>query len=461
MPSPPASRSESATPQFAHSTQQDLVNQLRDDKDRLVSDKERLVAEKNALVNEKRLLADDRERAVKRSEEVLDSKNRLWQEYYDAVKTRDEEIVQLKRDYTALERQLAVQHKQNRRLARALSEFMEVDEVDADAEESNRSRKEPKFEDSLEAAPVPRAMKQERTSSWIETVQQPGAVMTESRKQMQEMFGGATSVIELDDCGSNGEPPAKRAKLSETAMVDCDNARADAPPPRPRSNSSVDRDAETGDQAPSQPITEQQGTALRSSAPPLVPSPGHPAHDAVPQGEDGTMEISEIARSLQDDFLTPMAFAIRPVIRHKVAIGGYGKLDQLDRRVLNSLRATMRALQQKNREGKRAKFPTKRNIMGCCWAWTHHNGDVLWTTEHPRLFACKSCFQAERACLLWQGDSVWDILPLPPKVRRQDATCSDDGYYISDQPYMLEDIGGVWWAYRKGKTTANNPLAAS
>ncbi|WPA96977.1 uncharacterized protein RHO25_001585 [Cercospora beticola] len=464
FPSPPASQHESTAPQHAINLQQDLVNHLRDDRDRLVNDKERLVSEKNALLDEKRLLVEDRERAVKATDELLSSKTRLWQDYYNDVKSRDEEIAKLKEGHTSLERELGVLKKQNRRLARELDEFMEKDENGVGPEDDLQSKGEIKFESGLEAEPVPKARKQARTSSWLEGITQPEQAMTESRKQMEELFGGRHSDTAVNDCDTAGEPPTKRTRFCAPDMVHENHEKGDTSPRHVQSPCVRPSLGQTCDLISDPPTTEQQGAAELVGNPALLaPLPQLRLLEAAPQDPHDATGLSESLRKLQNNYLGPMAFTIRPAIRHNIAIKGYGQLQELNIIVLDSISETMSMLQQKVQQGKRPKSPRFKSTQGCCWSWTHSSSHCLWTTDHPRLFACRSCFQAQRACLLWQGDGVWDILPLPPKVRKQNAAHTDHEYCIFGQRVSWGDFGEfapVWEPSNRKETTTQSTVTS-
>ncbi|GIZ39461.1 hypothetical protein CKM354_000284300 [Cercospora kikuchii] len=461
IPSPAASRSESAAPQPAESTNENLIKQLRIERDQLISDKDRLMTEKDALVNEKLRIVEDRERT---SHELLNSKNQLWQEYYEAVRVRDEEITKLKEDYGWLERELGVQQKKNRRLARALSDYMEKEDADARPKNDDQDKQEHEVRSVLGPKPVSKASKAEQTASWLDNVTKPDKMETESRKQMRELFGGTSPGKASSEHGPDGEPPTKRPRISGTDVFSRDHEGQKVASPVAQPKSVIDLDSSCYEvsirQTSPRQLAEfkpQESIENRSA---LAPAPHSSAQKAAPQDQNDAVEFSGSLGKLQDECLIPMNFTIRPVIRSESASVRYGQLEQLHDRVIDSIYNTMSMLQQKVQEGKR-KWPVAKKVKGCCQAWTYGSNDYRWTKEHPRLFACRACFRAQRACFLWQGDGVWHLLPLPPEVRQRDAAYTDPDYYISSQDLGLRAIWQVWVQSSGPKLTPKHVAAAS
>ncbi|KAI5370777.1 hypothetical protein Slin14017_G016560 [Septoria linicola] len=457
VPSPPTSQPDSVVAQAMTTSQQETINRLRDEKERLVGDKDRLMTEKDALVNEKLRLVEDKERAAKDGDDLLSSKTKLWQDYYQAVKAKDEEIASLQKVQATMHDELVSQRKKNKRLAKALSEYMEMDDVDAQLDEHDTAG-EPKIklEPVLQTAPVPRASKTERTSSWLEAVPEASERLPESRKQLQEIFGGDNVKDPVEDCAEPPERSAKRARLSNGESL-------------PASND-ADRKARLSSQCTDITHSLDKVQEVFRERPYTPPPPGN---DHAHADQRRTDEVEEIATpssqqqlltttaglhkcpisvqtsvtltKLKADFLVPMAVMLRPVIRQKVASGGYGQLNKLDNYVLESLCDVLGVLKERNDQGRIPLSPRFKTTKGCCWTWMHGSGhDTRWTRDRPKLFACRSCFQVNRACMVWQGKGIWDLLPLPPQVRTENATYTDAGYYIYGKSVSLSDFSGVW-----------------
>ena len=81
----------------------------------------------------------------------------------------------------------------------------------------------------------------------------------------------------------------------------------------------------------------------------------------------------------------------------------------------------------------------------CGWAWMHQStSSTTWTTEAPRMYTCRTCFNARRACILWEGNMSWSILPLPPQLRRPDTEWTHAAYYIYQGSETHRTLPPIW-----------------
>ncbi|KAK5175247.1 uncharacterized protein LTR77_000384 [Saxophila tyrrhenica] len=133
------------------------------------------------------------------------------------------------------------------------------------------------------------------------------------------------------------------------------------------------------------------------------------------------------------------AFVFAPLIRvldnREDRCGGISSVAPT---VIKSIRSTMDQLEQKQHPGP---------FESTCCAWKYlegHKSQAPWTNELPRREACRACFNARRACLLWLGDMKWMVLPLPPRVRNNSTTWRDAEYYIYPGGEDSTEFPGVW-----------------
>ena len=538
MPSPPVSQPGWEAHQSAQALQQELINGLREEKDRLVSDKDRLMNDKDKLVNEKislvddtRSLLEDKERTLKEANDLLTSKSVLWQDCYRAVGERDEEIKTLKHAKSAqdeeikrlkeansaldhangrLKHKLEKQRNKNVELAQALEDMIEKDDGDGDDavedgdgdlplarpineiiyEDFLREKQVHELDDDVEgedaravrleakaklevllqanATPVPRAAKVERTSSWLESVDQPADPQTESRRQLEEIFGGAAEVGNDNGRVEDTEPPAKRAKLSPQASASI-TPHSDPPEPLPTKSTDVTLPLEVSCEQPcSRPETPpppekcsvvlKYGHALAIANPPVsearTQSPSPVAEEAEqslsPVAEEAEQspakEAAALLAKLQSDLLVPKLFTVRPVTSPSdAATKEYGNMAHLTPESLKSLVDTFERMDEMYKTGKCAKKPTKLAVKGCAHVWASSSASSCkWTKDRPRVFACHGCYKNRRLCLLWQGYGYWDILPLPERVRVKDTTYKDNGYYIASGVNLSTAYRSIW-----------------
>ena len=128
-----------------------------------------------------------------------------------------------------------------------------------------------------------------------------------------------------------------------------------------------------------------------------------------------------------------------------------GAIQHVSSVVIDSVCQTFDEIKSRQRQGKRPVCPKVPNSLPyCAWLWAlEGSSNHWWTMQSPRNYACASCFNARRACLLWLGDMRWLILPLPPQVQKEAATWEDSGYYIYSGSEGAASFPGVWRGGRK------------
>ena len=137
-----------------------------------------------------------------------------------------------------------------------------------------------------------------------------------------------------------------------------------------------------------------------------------------------------------------------------------GTIQHVSSVVVDSVCQTFDEIKSRQRQGKRPICPKVPNSLPyCAWLWALEcSSNHRWTMQSPRNYACASCFNARRACLLWLGDMRWLILPLPPQVQKEAATWEDSDYYIYSGSEVAASFTGVWRGGRKagGKSLAKD-----
>lgn len=157
------------------------------------------------------------------------------------------------------------------------------------------------------------------------------------------------------------------------------------------------------------------------------------------------------SQSTEPAALPPFSFA--PLIAMS-DVGMYetGDIGAVAPAVLQSIRSQLATLETRVKEGRSPAAPSAQfQSTGCLWHWMMSSAnDTRWTTISPREFACGSCFNSRRACLLWLGQMRYIILPLPPAVRKADATWEDAAFYIQQGAKVnFNHFPGVWGESKK------------
>lgn len=144
-----------------------------------------------------------------------------------------------------------------------------------------------------------------------------------------------------------------------------------------------------------------------------------------------------------EDATAPFTFA--PVIE-MTGDGDYrfGDIKAIATTVADSIQATISELKNRHEQGRHPFHP--KSSLACAWNWSVDK-PTRWTLQEPRQSACASCYNAQRACLLWLGNRKWAVLPLPTGVRKLGAACTDTGYYIRVHSWKVE-TEGIWLAAR-------------
>ena len=141
------------------------------------------------------------------------------------------------------------------------------------------------------------------------------------------------------------------------------------------------------------------------------------------------------------------AFSFAPLISTSVeGVHQTGDVAGVAPKVIQSITNQLDILQGRVQTGKSPSVPSASYTTGCLWSWTMKWGkDCRWTLSSPRTFACATCFNARRACFLWQGNTKYIILPLPSAVRRVEASSEDADYFIHREAGLKsEHFPGVW-----------------
>lgn len=429
----------------------------------------------NNLLNEKGQLMKDKE-------DLLKSKSQLWNEYYQAVKVRDEDIVRLKEMTRALEEDLAGQKRRTRRLAKALEHYVQSEE-DQDGQSNHKMEaNEVKVESTNSRAKhaLPSSMK---VTEWLSTAESDHAkkevpseeVFSEARKQLYEMYGAPECALAVED----DEPSSKRLKLSpgdpkqritgDQALEPMTGARSldqtcnqnnGASPiseqlPEPRSPGAVGKTSAFASlarlrlkaQARQLSRSEIQGSAPHGGTREdfQTAKDSRRSADNVP-GESVNLEdpgkLSMVAK-LRSELLIPQGFTFTPMIRPSE----YGQVDleHVDIAALESIRDFLEQLRDRVTAGTVAAQPKGRTTKGCGYKWMYGSGyRVRWTKEGRRLYTCFSCFQARRVCCVWQGKGRWEMLPLPTQIRASSVSPADPGYYVYADNSTFDRVSHVW-----------------
>jgi hypothetical protein len=128
----------------------------------------------------------------------------------------------------------------------------------------------------------------------------------------------------------------------------------------------------------------------------------------------------------------------------------HGKISELSARVVASVETTMAEIARRHAAGTRPAHPA-RIEEGCAHLFsTDHTKDIRWTVDSPRKYACYSCFNARRACLLYVGNLKWLILPLPPKARGK-LTFERSGYYLYPEINQAAMFPNTWEASKRNR----------
>jgi hypothetical protein len=403
MPSPPASPPESTASQTVQARQQALIDCLRDekcilvsDKDRLINDKDRLIREKDDLINDKRALLEEKERTVTDGDDPPAPKTLLLQKYHQAVEIRDEEIkqlmdakYQLEKAQAATRLELSKQRKKNGDLARALDEYMENDDDGQDDDGEDDGGEEDGADD--EHAEDELSFRNAKFKDLLQAETVSTASKVEKTSAWLETVAGP-------------ENPLTEARKQMEELFG----------------------GPAGDDGLQFPAADTEPPAKRAKSAAAVNSP--------------------ILTQLRRDLLAPRNYTVRPAIRFPDSVNAEcGELSELAPKVLQSLIDTFEMLQKRYRAGKCAKTPVAVYSRGCASMWANcRSREIVWTIEAPRQFVCNSCFRNRRVCVLWRGAGHWDLLPLSPQLRPQEATFRDAGYYMYELSGSISSVRALW-----------------
>ena len=192
-------------------------------------------------------------------------------------------------------------------------------------------------------------------------------------------------------------------------------------------------------------ITSDEGLFV---SPPCSSNPDEEVRDSHEASqEDSTDGPTDMLATL----LQRYEFTVDPLISI-TDNGDYeiGAMQDIPSLIMDSICKTFDEIQSRHRFGKCPAYPKGPNpTPSCAWLWALGcSSKRRWTVQSPRTFACLSCFNARRACLLWVGNMTWMVLPLPSEARKKAATWEDSDYYIYAGSEGLASSRGLW---RDGK----------
>ena len=183
-------------------------------------------------------------------------------------------------------------------------------------------------------------------------------------------------------------------------------------------------------------------------SPPYSSKPDEEVRDSHEASEEGSTDgpTDVVATALR-----PHQFTVAPLISI-TDNGDYetGAIQDMPSLVIDSVCRTFEEIDSRHRLGKRPACPKdSKPPPSCAWLWALEcSSNRRWTVQSPRTFACVSCFNARRACLIWHGNMTWMILPLPPQARKETTIWRDSDYYIYSGSDGATAFPGVW---RNGK----------
>lgn len=91
------------------------------------------------------------------------------------------------------------------------------------------------------------------------------------------------------------------------------------------------------------------------------------------------------------------------------------------------------------------------NIKSCVYAYLKNATTPVWTKEHPRFYACKTCANTQRPCMVAVGDVVF-VLPLHPALRESEGEDEEmlDRLPVADSSANLN----LWVSPTKNRSTS-------
>lgn len=77
------------------------------------------------------------------------------------------------------------------------------------------------------------------------------------------------------------------------------------------------------------------------------------------------------------------------------------------------------------------RWRTRLNVRDRCMRMAiRRDEEMVWTKEHTKKYACQSCYDNWKPCLLNVGEDEFVLLPLPNSVRAPHAVPGDERFYI-------------------------------
>jgi hypothetical protein len=91
-------------------------------------------------------------------------------------------------------------------------------------------------------------------------------------------------------------------------------------------------------------------------------------------------------------------------------------------------------------------------VKSCVYNYLKDSSSTIWTKEHPRFYACQSCANTQRPCMVAVGSIVF-VLPLHPALREPE---DDEDEEMLDRLSVADPHVGVdlWIARRQIRTTS-------
>ena len=182
------------------------------------------------------------------------------------------------------------------------------------------------------------------------------------------------------------------------------------------------------------------------------------SRSSSPASEDYATASEELSESpsVRSDRLSTLTYRrydFVPLIRLGSASGDEtGQIQEVPSSVIDSILATLAEIDRRYEQGvKNSRHPQVNTVIStCAWLWAVQTG-ARWTADAPRKYACFACFNARRACFVWQGSMRWLLLPLHPRLRRDDATWKEARYYIYQGSRVGSSFEGMWEENKRGK----------
>ena len=151
----------------------------------------------------------------------------------------------------------------------------------------------------------------------------------------------------------------------------------------------------------------------------------------------------------------PLPYTFAPLISVKPdGTLDFGHISKIAPSLVSSIHASIAHFKTSIADGPSRSSTAKilaHSIQRCAYT-AFHRAHTRWTLAQPKRYACGSCYNAGRACLMWAGGDKWMVLPLPERVRGE-AVWTEEGYYTKSGSHEKDsrEIQGVWLSSSKAK----------